>query len=331
MASISVVIPTFNRASKVIQAIDSVLNQTLSADEVIVVDDGSTDGTGDLIESRYGSRIRFLRQSNQGPSAARNFGIEAARCSLIGFLDSDDRWLPTKLEQQLPLFVAPDIVLSYTNWREKRAGRPDRFTEIGMTVSTAGVIEQPVELLSRKEGSGIWTSTCVVRKDSLRRCGGFDERMRLCEDIRLWFRLAFEGKFAVVAAPLVERGEPGADNLCQIVDPMSNLAYARESARLRLELFWETYARIDDQPSQAATNVRDFIARSLLEQSICHVLAGEYSAARRKALEGLGFVSRMGQVLNMLGIAVAPSIVRQLYTWKLSGRGSQSPAAHPPV
>src|SRR6478735_1141484 len=102
-SAVSIIIPTFNRVTKVVNAIDSVLNQVYptEAREVIVVDDGSSDGTGDVLARRYGSRIRLLRQSNSGPSAARNTGIDVAQHELLAFLDSDDRWLPNKLAEQV--------------------------------------------------------------------------------------------------------------------------------------------------------------------------------------------------------------------------------------
>src|SRR5689334_2160139 len=102
--SVSVVIPTYNRAELVGEAIDSVLGQSRPPLEVIVVDDGSTDDTADVV-GRYGARVVYLRQPNCGPATARNVGVARARGDLIALLDSDDRWLPRKLELQVPLFA----------------------------------------------------------------------------------------------------------------------------------------------------------------------------------------------------------------------------------
>jgi len=97
---VSVVIPTYNRAAKVPRGIESVLAQTFSDLEVIVVDDGSTDGTGNILGEAFGNRIRYCPQANQGASAARNKGIAEARGDWIAFLDSDDEWEKDKLQWQ---------------------------------------------------------------------------------------------------------------------------------------------------------------------------------------------------------------------------------------
>src|SRR3989338_2429905 len=109
MPSVSVVIPTYNRAVRVKNAIDSVLSQTAADYEIVVVDDGSTDGTADIIHSTYGSKVILIEQENKGVSAARNTGVRAARGDLIAFLDNDDRWMPEKLQTQLPLMADPEI------------------------------------------------------------------------------------------------------------------------------------------------------------------------------------------------------------------------------
>ena len=111
---VSVVIPVYNRASLVRRAVDSVLQQDTPAAEVIVVDDGSTDGTAPVLAS-YGGAIRVLRQENQGVSAARNHGVAASGGALIAFLDSDDRWLPGKLSCQAAYMIAhPEVQICQT-------------------------------------------------------------------------------------------------------------------------------------------------------------------------------------------------------------------------
>src|SRR5689334_17679721 len=114
---VSVVIPAFNRAFILPEALDSVLAQTWKDFEILVVDDGSTDDSETALRpyvERFG--VRFLRQANQGPAAARNRGIEAARGKYVAFLDSDDLWLPIKLSAQIPRMEAhPDVVMSYGN------------------------------------------------------------------------------------------------------------------------------------------------------------------------------------------------------------------------
>ena len=99
---ISVVIPAFNVGKFIARTLDSVLAQTRAADEIIVVDDGSTDNTAEVVRS-YGTKVNFIQQDNAGASTARNTGIKAAQSEWVAFLDGDDEWLPEKLEVQLSL------------------------------------------------------------------------------------------------------------------------------------------------------------------------------------------------------------------------------------
>ena len=141
---VSVVIPTYNRAAKVQDAIESVLAQTFSDLEVIVVDDGSSDDTGKVLSEAFGDRIRYYAQANQGASVARNKGIAEARGEWIAFLDSDDLWEKDKLEWQFKalerfgpqcggcytdvrFFNHPGNTDHVSNWRKRAIGMKDRW------------------------------------------------------------------------------------------------------------------------------------------------------------------------------------------------------------
>jgi glycosyltransferase involved in cell wall biosynthesis len=127
--SISVIIPTYNRANLLSRAISSALIQLEEYDELIVIDDGSNDGTKALV-SRYGDRIRYIKTENRGAGAARNWGIKEARKSLVAFLDSDDEWMPYKLQIQRAFMDAnPDILFSFSNFAfRRRDGNEVRFS-----------------------------------------------------------------------------------------------------------------------------------------------------------------------------------------------------------
>ena len=199
---VSVIIPTYNRRAMVREAIDSVLAQTATSFELIVVDDGSTDGTGEDL-ARVGAEradiIHVERMANRGPAAARNRGVAMARAPLVAFLDSDDTWLPKKLARHLEFMREnPGCAISQTDetWirngrrvnpglrHRKRAG--DFFVE-----SLRTCLISPSALLMRKE-----------LFDSI---GGFDEDMRAAEDYDLWLRILVEHEVGLLDEPLVTR------------------------------------------------------------------------------------------------------------------------------
>lgn len=210
---ISVVIPTFNRATQVRNALNSVLAQRYQEFEIIVVDDGSTDGTGDSIqeiirlEGDGGKRIRYFFQPNQGSSVARNKGIEQARGEWIAFLDSDDVWLPEKLELQLQAIqqfkdecgacftdsqMVNDLGMNDSSFR--CFGRPCQ--------QTVGIASEALLSLAQCF-CGFWLSTLLVRTDLSRRIGGFDPEIQGPEDRDFYFRLALVTPLACIDRPLV--------------------------------------------------------------------------------------------------------------------------------
>lgn len=215
---ISVVIPTYNRKPLVTRAIESVLAQTRPADEIIVVDDGSSDGTEAALAEQFGSRIRYVAQENQGVAAARNHGVALARFDLVAFLDSDDVWAPEKLALQVPAMADPGVVLSATNWAWENAPRADRFGQLGHAQPEA-VRTDPAPLLRlcHRRGHGLLIQTCLIRRAALERTGGFDPKLRIAEDMDLLFRLAEEGAFALLSPILmIRRGaEDDQGNLTQ--------------------------------------------------------------------------------------------------------------------
>jgi glycosyltransferase involved in cell wall biosynthesis len=309
--SVSVIIPTYNRAGLVTRAIDSVLAQTYPHFEVIVVDDGSTDNTREVLNEGYGDRIRYVHQTNKGSAAARNAGIAASSCDLVAFLDSDDYWLPRKLEVQVPLMANEGVVLSFTNWWDgKDSSGRDYFSQIGLSFgSDPTILDCPLRTLVRKGGSGVLTSVTLCRKSIIRRVGGFDERMGIYEDTRMWLRLSFEGKFAVTSEALVVWvvEAPGG----RLTQP-ENLSYQREAARHSFEVFIEAYARTGDCPADVQRALRHLIAYSLVSQSKCYAIDRNYRMARRKALESFVFFPKGESLLKALAGLFFPRAFRLL-------------------
>jgi glycosyltransferase involved in cell wall biosynthesis len=194
---VSVIIPTRNRAAMLREAIESVRAQTYAAWELIVIDDGSTDETPQVVEAlaRGDARIRVMRQAQRGVSAARNAGIRAARGRYVAFLDDDDLFLPPKLAAQVDALERDPtlgFVYSQTEWVD-RAG-----TRLSLHPTT------PVEdLRGLFETCAIPLQTVVCCAELLEEVGGFDEQLTIGEDYDLWLRLARTARFQFLPGPLV--------------------------------------------------------------------------------------------------------------------------------
>jgi glycosyltransferase involved in cell wall biosynthesis len=209
-AKVSVVIPTYERAVKVQKGIESVLAQTFSDLEVIVVDDGSTDGTEEILRESFGDRIRYYHQANQGVSVARNKGVELARGEWIAFLDSDDLWAKEKLEWQLKALerFGPQCGACYTD--TQLFNHPETRTLFQMAEESyrhegeIGVNTDVLRLLVRPGGAGmvVHLSSLLARADVIRKTGGFDCNIPYSQDSEFMFRLALLTGFCYVDRPL---------------------------------------------------------------------------------------------------------------------------------
>jgi GT2 family glycosyltransferase len=201
MPLVSVIIPTYNRQKLVQEAITSVLRQTYADYEVIVVDDGSTDDTGLVLEQRYGATIRYFYQDNQGESAARNLGIGRAKGEYIAFLDSDDLWHPKKLEHQVDAFeVSKDAgMISTQAYWINYEGLKLRLLPHGHDLPGSTVSWEDLVLDNVVAGGG---STAMVRRSCLERVGGFDVDIQFGEEWDLWLRLARHFRIHQIPEPL---------------------------------------------------------------------------------------------------------------------------------
>lgn len=198
MPQVTVIIPTYNRAAMLVEAVESVLAQSYRDYEVIVADDGSIDDTAQRI-GNLGREVRYLPLEHSGrPSVVRNRALALARGELIAFLDDDDRWQPDKLERQVALFQgdhAPDFVFSdVCFFSDDSVSKPVLAT----WQKTDGYI---FDNLLRD--CYIYPSTVVVRRKLLKAVGEFDETFAIVEDYDLWLRLAHSALAGFVDAPLV--------------------------------------------------------------------------------------------------------------------------------
>ena len=196
--TVAVIIPTYNRAATLGRALESVYTQSRQADEVCVVDDGSIDGTKEFVKQQYPGTI-YIKQKNSGVSSARNTGVDATSSKYLSFLDSDDEWLPKKLETQLcALQAEPDFrsVHSDEIWirNGKRVNQMDKHRKRGG------------ELFASCLALCVISPSSVVMERSLYvELGGFDESLPACEDYDLWLRLCSRERVFYIDTPLLRK------------------------------------------------------------------------------------------------------------------------------
>ena len=244
---VSVIIPTYNRAQFIEAAIVSVLEQTFSDYEIIIVDDGSTDNTRQVVEP-YLDRAQYVYQENGGAGMARNHGLRLARGEYIAFLDSDDLFMPHKLERQIAYLEAnPAVGLVY-------AGH-EFIHEDGRYFSTQRVRTADAAYPRLMADCRIALPSVLVRRSVLDAVGGFDETMRIGQDVDLWLRIARHFPVGVIEEP-VTRIRRHASNSPRTPDDLrrtyfrlieQNLDRQRLSAVQVRQIYARTYYRLGNE------------------------------------------------------------------------------------
>jgi len=235
--NISAVIPTYNNAAYLAAAINSVLRQTSPVDEIIVVDDGSTDETAAVAKS-FGSQIQYIKQDNAGPSAARNTGIKHAAGDWVAFLDADDQWTETKIEEQKRnLQQQPELALIASDMTEVSASGA---TLVASALARHGFLRRfkeldgsplPNALASLLQANFVPTGTVLANRQVLIEAGMFNTAIRYGEDLELWCRIA--SQHAITCLPKVHllRRQHGG-NVTQASMPMlKDLTLVMETVR----------------------------------------------------------------------------------------------------
>lgn len=264
---VSVIIPTYNRASYLVEAIESVLAQSYDDYEMIVADDGSTDGTPEKVAA-FGERVRYLRLPHNGrPSVVRNRALEVARGELVAFLDDDDRWHPDKLQRQVSLFSGEHII---------------GFVYCDLRFLTATGYSAPVLTPSQKQSGDIFdallgdcfihTSTIIIQRSLLQATGRFNETLASAEDFDLWLRLAHAAPAGYVDAPLTfVRRHPGEISHHRKEVSGRSVIFTLEHTRRRLPLLPRQRLRL-----------RRVLARRYTHLGLLLRAAGKSSGARRQ-------------------------------------------------
>ncbi|MEO5590692.1 MAG: glycosyltransferase family 2 protein [Gemmatimonadaceae bacterium] len=309
---ISVIIPTYNYARYITEAIESVISQAIDDMEIIVIDDGSTDDTTEVLSRISDPRLRVIRTPNRGISAALNEGLNQATGEFIAFLDADDRWLPEKLERQLAIMATePDLAVVFTNFYcFNTEGRfaDDQFHFIPElrnvpTAPTAGggqrILGDAFSQIVEFYDIPAWIQTMLFRASAVastrflevERTGS--RRIEMCEDLNFCLRIFRLGAVAYIYDPLVEVRRHGAN----VTSDMSDMPHAK-LAGLQL-LVTEDLER--DQ--QRALNRR--IGRGMVEVGVQDVAEGNPGSALRAFVRALSFDgARLSGLKNLILLPV---------------------------
>lgn len=287
-SSISVIIPCYNAERYIGATIDSVLAQGLDDLEIIVVDDGSKDGSIALVRDCFPT-VRVVAQANGGVASARNNGIACARGRWVAFVDADDIWLPGKLQAQFAAMAAsPACRMSYTAWKVWDCDEP--------TPSAAFLAELEISAAdpARWDGASgwiypqllldcvVWTSTVLVERALLAETGGFDPALRIGEDYDLWLRASRLTPIVRVARPLaLYRMHPASITRSMPTDNYRATVVGRAIAKWGLDS--------PDGGQADAVAVRRQLAKSWSDFAAAHLQAGNLELAGNSARAALRY------------------------------------------
>ncbi len=265
--SISVVIPSYNRLPILVNALESVINQSSQVDEIIVVDDGSSDATAVEIPLRF-PQVKLITQTNSGVSAARNAGIRAANCDWVALLDSDDNWLTNKIKTMRQAVAEhPEYRLFHSDEIWVRNGV--RVNAMNKHQKSGGWIFQkclPLCVIS--------PSAVVIKRELFDQVGLFDESLPACEDYDLWLRICHQHPVYYINRPLIIKNG-GHD------DQLSRQFWGMDRFRIRALNKLLNNAKLDDVDRNAATNTLQHKLGILLQGARKHgnqAVVDEFSA-----------------------------------------------------
>lgn len=302
--TVSVIIPAFNAARSIGEALNSVVDQTFTSHEIIVINDGSPDTDEFERELQpYSVSIRYIRQENRGAAAARNTGLRAALGEFIAFLDADDKWLPNFLEKQLELLKRSKADLVYAD--ALLTGESPVAGRTFMELEPSGGDVTPEKLLAVEVT--VLTSTVVARKAPIFEAGLFDEAIKRGHDFDLWFRLAKLGaRFAYQSEVLAEH---------RVVE--SGLSGGTISQLERTLAVLETiHNRGGLTPSEEAafrTNKNRTMATLALETGKASLLKKDFEKALDAFKESRSLRRNWKLVIVCLAIRITPNLLWRLY------------------
>ena len=295
---ISVIIPTHNYKKYIGEAISSVLRQTYTDYEIIVVDDGSTDGTGEIIEKNFPD-VRYFYIPNQGVSRARNYGIRRARGEFIAFLDADDLWLPQKLEKQLKVFdVDRELMMVFTEHRAFDTNGIREATFLKKERLMKGDVVKNIFLYSH-----VALPTVMVRRNAFQEIGYFEENLITAEDDNLWMRIALKFRIHLLDEVLVH---------CRITEN----SLSRSASNLfpgvlkNIELIETKYPDLRKRLGRA--NIRRKKSDIYADYGYFIFSSGDYTMARRYYSKSITFYPKRNTIIFWFVSLFPPSIIEKV-------------------
>ncbi|HET8823549.1 MAG TPA: glycosyltransferase family A protein [Terriglobales bacterium] len=305
---VSVVIPAYRCAQYIVQGIESVLNQSFSNHEILVVNDGSPD-TAELEAalSPYAGRIRYFKQSTKGPSGARNTGIRNAFGKYVAFLDGDDYWTPDHLAKNIGILERdPTLALVYCDCILVKNGQP--YSRVFYVQNQPSTVTFETLLL---QSSTISTSSVVVSRETILAAGGFDEALYRCEDFDMWLRLAFSG------------GRMAYHPDAEVYHRMHEVSLSADSLAMikdRVRVYNKTVSSLDISKEQKQI-IRRMVTKSqsdgYIEQLKDALDREDYAEAREAAERALSVESTWKLRLAKLGLRVSPRAFGLLHRSRL--------------
>jgi glycosyltransferase involved in cell wall biosynthesis len=327
--TVSVIIPTYNRAHLLPQGLESALAQTFSPAEIIVVDDGSTDSTHAVVDAYVNANasrscgIRYFVQQQKGPSAARNRGIAEARGEWIAFLDSDDLWHPRKLEAQFQAlahyqgkFGVCYTQVRFVNNSSIDAHAPSPPNSNGVE---AVVLANPPRFIAGPDRP-IFVQSILARTSLVRAAGGFDENLYLGEDHDFAFRLGLATGFCFVSAPMVDIDRNPA-RAVGMIEMWDQDAIRLEQRQLRYEKWLRLCGGNDPELKKILTKTLTDIHS---EWANLFLAKGDYGQAFRSIDKAVSYRGKAQTLGKWLLIHLSPQLVRRMVVWRRQAAISMS-------
>lgn len=315
MPSISVIIPTYNRAGQILGAVRSVMAQTLAPAEIVVVDDGSSDNTEEVLAPVM-EQIRYVKTVNQGVSAARNRGIREASCEWIAFLDSDDTWRPEKLRRQWDAVTRSGAKVCFCVSVDESGEPLDDLRAMDKDLPAGGErFYQPDDGRFFLHSRHPFLQSMLVEKEALIRSGIFDESLRVAEDTKLIYGLILNHGYCAVNEPLVDIcREREVSGLSDSMDPAG--AFRRYDCYIRVQS--EAYWRLVKTDGVAAEFVRQNMLYFASRQAELACALRRKAVARRYARAGLVPGTKLKSFCRNLMIFFAYPVAERIFTRKWS-------------